>query len=88
MTRSKRAFAELFASAQGRGEDEAYIAELCEKYSVVDLIYELKKHEETPQKMTPEPEPTTTPAPPQLPEAEEVDPVKDFLVDIWSRLST
>jgi len=84
MTRSKRAFAELFASAQGRGEDEAYIAELCEKYSVVELIYELKKHEETPP---PEPEP---PAPPPQPPhvSEETDPVKDFLVDIWSRLST
>jgi hypothetical protein len=91
MTRSKRAFAELYAAAQKREPDQAYIDELCQKYSVVELIYEIKKLEESVQEPPPVPEqmaPEPPPAAPPSPRAPSPDPVKDFLVDIWSRLSS
>ena len=91
MTRSKRAFAELFATAQGRGDDETYIAELCEKYSMIELIYEMKKYEEQEKSKTPEPAPEPAPEPPPRPSAPRPpspDPVREFLTDIWSRLSS
>jgi len=74
MTKSKRAFAEMFAAAQGREGDTNLIDDLCEKYTMIEIIYEMKKFEE--QNKEPEAEP------PKKPEAE---PPK--VMDLWSRLS-
>jgi hypothetical protein len=55
MTKSKRAFAEMFAAAQGREGDTSLIDELCDKYTMIEIIYEMKKYEE--QNKEPEPAP-------------------------------
>ena len=101
MTKSKRAFAEMFAAAQGREGDTSLIDELCEKYTMIDIIYEMKKYEEQHQ---PEPEPPKEPEPepPKEPETEppkdpEPEPPKDpepepkprfEPTNFWSRLSS
>ena len=57
MTKSKRAFAEMFAVAQGREGDTSLIDELCEKYTMIEIIYEMKKYEDEHK----EPEPKASP---------------------------
>ena len=78
MTKSKRAFAEMFAAAQGREGDTSLVDELCEKYTMIEIIYEMKKYEEEhkepepvkepPKEPEPEPVKEPEPAPPKEPE--------------------
>jgi hypothetical protein len=98
MTKSKRAFAEMFAAAQGREGDTSLIDELCDKYTMIEIIYEMKKYEE--QNKEPEPAPPKEPeaeppkepepAPPKEPEpapTKEPEPAPHKVMDFWSRLS-
>jgi len=76
MTRPKRVFAEMLAKAQG-GED-VDVDDICDKLTLADIMYELKKLEkeaEAEAEAAPEPEPDPEPEPPR--------PIPDF----WSRLS-
>jgi len=78
MTRPKRVFAEMLAKAQG-GED-VDVDDICDKLTLADIMYELKKLEkeaeaEAAPEPEPEPEPEKKPEPPR--------PIPDF----WSRLS-
>ena len=45
----------MFAAAQGREGDTSLIDELCEKYTMIEIIYEMKKYEE--EHKEPEPAP-------------------------------
>lgn len=69
MTRPKRVFAEMLAKAQG-GED-VDVDDICEKLTLADIMYELKKLE---KETEPDPEPEEKPEPRSIP-------------DFWSRLS-
>lgn len=99
MTKSKRAFAEMFAAAQGREGDTSLVDELCEKYTMIEIIYEMKKYEEEHKEPEPEPpkepepelepvkkpEPEPVPEPPKKPEP----PKEEFKpTSFWSRLSS
>ena len=96
MTKSKRAFAEMFAAAQGREGDTSLVDELCEKYTMIEIIYEMKKYEE--EHKEPEPEPPKEPEPVKEPEPEPVkepepappkEPEPKFEpTNFWSRLSS
>ena len=96
MTKSKRAFAEMFAAAQGREGDTSLVDELCEKYTMIEIIYEMKKYEE--EHKEPEPEPPKEPEPVKEPEPEPVkepepappkEPEPRFEpTNFWSRLSS
>ena len=78
MTRPKRVFAEMLAKAQG-GED-VDVDDICDKLTLADIMYELKKLEkEAEAEAVPEPEPE----PEKQPEPEPPRPIPDF----WSRLS-
>lgn len=83
MTRPKRVFAEMLAKAQG-GED-VDVDDICEKLTLADIMYELKKLEketeaEAEAEVAPDPEPEPAPV---KPEPEPPRPIPDF----WSRLS-
>jgi len=69
MTRPKRVFAEMLAKAQG-GED-VDVDDICDKLTLADIMYELKKLE---KETEPDPEPEEKPEPRSIP-------------DFWSRLS-
>ena len=88
MTKSKRAFAEMFAAAQGREGDTSLVDELCEKYTMIEIIYEMKKYEE--EHKEPEPEPPKEPEPVKEPEpAPPKEPEPKFEpTNFWSRLSS
>ena len=95
MTKSKRVFAEMFAAAQGRQDDAVFIDELCEKYSMIDIIYEMKKYENEHAEPEPAPEPVPEPAPEPVPEPVSAPepvavaaPVPEPRRDFWSRLSS
>ena len=80
MTRPKRVFAEMLAKAQG-GED-VDVDDICDKLTLADIMYELKKLEkEAEAEAVPEPEPEPEAKP--KPEPEPPRPIPDF----WSRLS-
>lgn len=80
MTRPKRVFAEMLAKAQG-GED-VDVDDICDKLTLADIMYELKKLEkEAEAEVAPEPEPEPEEKP--KPEPEPPRPIPDF----WSRLS-
>jgi hypothetical protein len=80
MTRPKRVFAEMLAKAQG-GED-VDVDDICDKLTLADIMYELKKLEkEAEAEAAPEPEPD--PEPEKKPEPEPPRAIPDF----WSRLS-
>jgi len=80
MTRPKRVFAEMLAKAQG-GED-VDVDDICEKLTLADIMYELKKLEkEAEAEAAPEPEPEPEPEAKSEPEPLRVIP------DFWSRLS-
>jgi hypothetical protein len=82
MTRPKRVFAEMLAKAQG-GED-VDVDDICDKLTLADIMYELKKLEkEAEAEAAPEPEPDPEPEPKVKPELEPPRPIPDF----WSRLS-
>ena len=70
MTRPKRVFAELLVKAQG-GQD-LDVDDICERLTLADIMYELKKLEK---------ETETEEVPPE-PEPEPTDPE-----NFWSRLS-
>lgn len=70
MTRSKRVFAEMLNKAQG---GEIDVDDICERLTLADIMYELKKLEKESEEPPTEPE--------QEPEAE---PENTF----WSRLSS
>ena len=99
MTKSKRAFAEMFAAAQGREGDTSLVDELCEKYTMIEIIYEMKKYEEEHKEPEPEPEPPKEPEPepvkepePAPPKEPEPEPPKEEPrfepTNFWSRLSS
>lgn len=100
MTKSKRAFAEMFAAAQGREGDTSLVDELCEKYTMIEIIYEMKKYEEEHRpEPEPEPEPVSEPEPappqkepePEPPKEPEPAPPKEPRFEptnFWSRLSS
>lgn len=95
MTKSKRVFAEMFAAAQGRQDDAAFIDELCEKYSMIDIIYEMKKYENEHAEPVPAPEPEPVPEPAPVPEPVPVPvpepapaPAPEPRQNFWSRLSS
>jgi hypothetical protein len=103
MTKSKRAFAEMYAAAQGREGDTSLIDELCEKYTMIEIIYEMKKYEEDHKEPEPEPPKEPEAEPPKEPEPEppkepEPEPPKEpepappkeqpRMFDFWSRLSS
>lgn len=79
MTRPKRVFAEMLAKAQG-GED-VDVDDICEKLTLADIMYELKKLEKEAEEAVPEPEPEPEPEAKSEPEPPRVIP------DFWSRLS-
>lgn len=82
MTRPKRVFAEMLAKAQG-GED-VDVDDICDKLTLADIMYELKKLEkEAEAEAAPEPEPE--PEPEEKPEPEPEPP--RVIPDFWSRLS-
>ena len=82
MTRPKRVFAEMLAKAQG-GED-VDVDDICDKLTLADIMYELKKLEkEAEAEAVPEPEPEPEPEAKPKPEPEPPRPIPDF----WSRLS-
>lgn len=82
MTRPKRVFAEMLAKAQG-GED-VDVDDICDKLTLADIMYELKKLEkEAEAEAVPEPEPEPEPEEKPKPEPEPPRPIPDF----WSRLS-
>jgi hypothetical protein len=82
MTRPKRVFAEMLAKAQG-GED-VDVDDICDKLTLADIMYELKKLEkEAEAEAVPEPDPEPEPDPKVKPEPEPPRPIPDF----WSRLS-
>jgi hypothetical protein len=82
MTRPKRVFAEMLAKAQG-GED-VDVDDICDKLTLADIMYELKKLEkEAEAEAAPEPEPEPEEKPKPEPEPEPPRPIPDF----WSRLS-
>ena len=82
MTRPKRVFAEMLAKAQG-GED-VDVDDICDKLTLADIMYELKKLEkEAEAEVAPEPEPEPEEKPKPEPEPEPPRPIPDF----WSRLS-
>ncbi len=95
MTKSKRAFAEMFAAAQGREGDTSLIDELCEKHTMIEIIYEMKKYEEQHKEPEPEPPKEPEPEPPKEPEAPTKEPEApkeppkkpEKVIDFWSRLS-
>ena len=98
MTKSKRTFAEMFAAAQGRQGDTGLIDELCEKYTMIEIIYEMKKYEEETKEPEPVPEPVPEKKEPEkkeaIPEPEKKEAIpepekKEAIVsDFWSRLSS
>lgn len=80
MTRPKRVFAEMLAKAQG-GED-VDVDDICEKLTLADIMYELKKLEkETEAEAASEPEPEPEP------EAKSEPEPPRHIPDFWSRLS-
>ena len=82
MTRPKRVFAEMLAKAQG-GED-VDVDDICEKLTLADIMYELKKLEkEAEAEVAPDPESEPDPEPEAKSEPEPPRPIPDF----WSRLS-
>jgi len=82
MTRPKRVFAEMLAKAQG-GED-VDVDDICDKLTLADIMYELKKLEkEAEAEVAPEPEPEPEEKPKPEPEPEPPRVIPDF----WSRLS-
>lgn len=72
MTRPKRVFAELLVKAQG-GQD-LDVNDICERLTLADIMYELKKLEKETEVAVPEPEP---------------EPVEEIRTpdNFWSRLS-
>ena len=71
MTRPKRVFAEILAKAQGGDLD---VDDICERLTLADIMYEIKKLEK---------ETETEEVPPE-PEPEPIDGPENF----WSRLSS
>lgn len=72
MTRPKRVFAELLVKAQG-GQD-LDVDDICERLTLADIMYELKKLEKEAEEVPPAPEPEPEPEPTKLD-------------NFWSRLS-
>jgi hypothetical protein len=72
MTRPKRVFAELLVKAQG-GQD-LDVDDICERLTLADIMYELKKLEKETEVAVSEPEP---------------EPVEEIRTpdNFWSRLS-